>query len=57
VGVFTGAALGVFEVEPSILVRATSLCDCELLMSWTVPDGGLIAKLPDAPRGRARGEL
>jgi uncharacterized protein (TIGR02265 family) len=47
VGVFTGAALGVFELEPSILVRSTSLCDAELLISWTVPEGGLRAKVPD----------
>jgi uncharacterized protein (TIGR02265 family) len=46
VGVFTGAALGVFELEPSILVRSTSLCDAELLISWAVPEGGLRAKVP-----------
>ena len=47
VGVFTGAALGVFSLEPSILVRSTSLCDAELLISWTVPEGGLRASIPE----------
>lgn len=56
VGVFTGAALGVFELEPSILVRSTSLCDVELLLSWTVPEGGLLPKLPEASRAGARAE-
>ena len=54
VGVFTGAALGVFELEPSILVRSTSLSDAELLISWTVPDGGLQPKLPEGSRASAR---
>jgi uncharacterized protein (TIGR02265 family) len=47
VGVFTGAALGVFSLEPSILVRSTSLCDAELLLSWSVPEGGLRASVPE----------
>jgi uncharacterized protein (TIGR02265 family) len=54
VGVFMGAAEGVFELEPSILVRATSLCDAELLLSWTAPAGGIQPKLPEAPRRGAR---
>lgn len=55
VGVFIGAATGVFEIEPSILVRMTSLCDAELLLSWTLPAEGIQAKIPDAPRsGSAR---
>ena len=54
VGVFTGAALGVFELEPSILVRMTSLCDAELLLSWTAAEETLRPRLPDPPRGRAR---
>lgn len=56
-GVFSGAATGVFELEPQILVRATSLCDCELLISWTAPEAGIQPKLPEAPRGRARLEI
>jgi uncharacterized protein (TIGR02265 family) len=56
-GVFVGAGQGVFGLEPSILVRTTSLCDCELLLSWTAPEEGLKPKLPDPPRGRARDVL
>jgi hypothetical protein len=52
VGVFLGAAAGVFEIEPSILVRTTSLCDAELLLSWTAPEGGLKPKLPEPGRSR-----
>jgi uncharacterized protein (TIGR02265 family) len=57
VGVFLGAAEGVFDVEPAILVRATSLCDAELLLSWTEPAGGVQPRLPEALRRGARQTL
>jgi uncharacterized protein (TIGR02265 family) len=57
VGVFMGAAEGVFELEPSILVRMTSLCDAELLLSWTAPAGGVQPKIPAAPRSGSRQTL